>query len=85
MSAAKRQDIREIEREVVLLRAILRRLLDLSAQRDAAMAVLEVIAESGGTTTDDGLACTGSWCAEQARAFLCAVQPAPRNARGGTA
>lgn len=35
---------------------------------------LEVIRDAGGTTTDEGLACNGSWCAEQARALLAELE-----------
>jgi hypothetical protein len=39
-------------------------------ERDEARAVLELIAEAGGTTTEEGLHCNGTWCADQARTFL---------------
>jgi hypothetical protein len=39
-------------------------------ERDEARAVLALIAEAGGTTTEEGLHCNGTWCAEQARTFL---------------
>jgi hypothetical protein len=35
-----------------------------------ALRVLRLIEESAGKTTEEGLTCSASWCAEQARAFL---------------
>jgi hypothetical protein len=39
-------------------------------ERDDARAALRLIAENGGCTTEEGLSCNGSWCAEQARRAL---------------
>ena len=35
-----------------------------------AIKLLQLIADVGGTSTDEGLSCNGSWCAEQARSWL---------------
>ena len=43
----------------------------LERELDVYKSTLELIADHGGcTTTDDGLTCTGSWCAEQAKRAL---------------
>ena len=36
----------------------------------AQLSALKLIAENGGKTTDEGVSCNGSWCAEQARRAL---------------
>lgn len=46
------------------------RLGGLSVKEPDAISVLRLIESAGGTTTAEGLSCNGSWCAEQARAFL---------------
>ena len=43
---------------------------------------LELIAQAGGTTTEDGLSCNGSWAAEQARRTLEANIEALRSEAG---
>ena len=37
------------------------------AKANRLRAVLKLIAENGGQTTDEGVSCNGHWCAEQAR------------------
>lgn len=49
----------------------------LTAQLTTARACLELIATHGGTETDEGASCNGTWCAEQARAAV-ANAPAHR-------
>ncbi len=48
--------------------------IDTIASQAARIAELEaallLICNNGGTTTDEGLSCNGSWCAEQARKVL---------------
>jgi hypothetical protein len=56
--------------------------LEIMRERDEARAVLALIAEAGGTTTEEGLHCNGTWCGEQARAFLDAAN-ASRQRIGG--
>ena len=48
---------------------------DLERELTEARAVLYLIQDFGGTTTDDAesIHCGGLWCAEQARAFLAAA------------
>lgn len=53
-----------------LIRALIAKAIKYRSDRDQAVEALEFIRDEGGKCTEDGLACTGSWCAEQARAFL---------------
>lgn len=49
---------------------VLRDNRDLAAEIQRLQSVLELIGANGGTKTDEGLVCSGSWCAEQARSAL---------------
>lgn len=68
------QDARKLERDLYAARSetftARATHLAIMRERDEARAVLQLIADHGGTTDDEGLACNGTWCAEQARTFL---------------
>lgn len=65
--AEAKEKIEQQEHEVVNAKAEVERL----------SATLELIEQHGGTTTDEGLCCNGSWCAEQARCTLMAEMAEP--------
>lgn len=53
-----------------LIRELIGKAIKYRTERNEAVEALELIRDEGGTCTEDGLACNGKWCAEQARSVL---------------